>query len=159
VLEVVEFIMHGNKPIRILERFIYFLGFYTRYKSMMRTKVRELPPCGDPFTNTPNHIFQRDASSSEGGLNLLLTASTSIKRCFLRNYLIIFMIVVLVLVLTSWISLIIKWPIAMEFGRIFILALIIPGDSGIQVRRLWYRPETPVVCSLSLVQVLWVFSR
>jgi hypothetical protein len=123
--------MHDNKSIWILECFIYFLGFYTRDKSIMRAKVRELPPCGDPFMNTSDHIFQRDASSSEGGLNLLLTAYASLKRCFLRNYLIIFMIAVLVLVLTSLIPLIIKWPIATEFRRIFILALIIPGDSGI----------------------------
>jgi hypothetical protein len=107
--------MHGIKPIRILKRLINFLGFYPRDKSMMRAKVRKLPPCGDTFMNTPNNIFQGYASSSEYGLNLLLTASVSLKRCFLRDYLIIFMIVVLVLALTSWIALIIKWPVAMEF--------------------------------------------
>jgi hypothetical protein len=134
VLEVVEFIMHGIKPIWILKRLINFLGFYTRDKSMMRAKVRELPPCGDTFTNTPNNIFQGYASSSEYGLNLLLTASVSLQRCFLRDYLIIFMIAVLVLALTSWIALIIKWPVATEFCWIFILALITPETN----------PETPV---------------
>jgi hypothetical protein len=145
---------------------------------MMRDKVRKLPPCGDTFPNTPKNIFQGYASSSEYGLELLLMVSAILKRRFLRGYLIIFMITVLVLALTSWIALIIKWPIAMEFRRIFIKALIIPGDSGIQTRRLRYRPETPDhrgrrlwarllggmilrlrVCSLSLVNVLWVFSR
>jgi hypothetical protein len=107
--------MHGIKPIRILKRLINFLGFYTRDKSMMRAEVRKLPPSGDTFTNTPNNIFQGYASSSKDGLELLLTASVSLKRRFLRDYLIIFMITVLVLALTSWIALIIKWPIAMEF--------------------------------------------
>ena len=106
--------MHGIKPIRILKRLINFLGFYTRDKSMMRAKVRKLPPCGDTFTNTPNNIFQGYASSTKNGLKLLLTASASLKRRFLRDYLIIFMIAVLVLALTSWIALIIKWPIATE---------------------------------------------
>jgi hypothetical protein len=69
---------------------------------------------------------------SEYGLKLLLTVSASLKRRFLRDYLIIFMIVVLVLALTSWISLIIEWPEATEFRWIFIRALITPGDSGIQ---------------------------
>jgi hypothetical protein len=114
-LEVVEFLMHGIKPIRILKRLINFLRFYTRDKSMMRAKVRKLPPCGDTFMNTPNNIFQGYASSSEYGLKLLLMASASLKRRLLRDYLIIFMITVLVLSLTSWIALIIKWPIATEF--------------------------------------------
>jgi hypothetical protein len=107
--------MHGIKPIRILKRLINFLGFYTRDKSMMRAKVRKMPPCGDTFTNTSNNIFQGYASSLEYGLKLLLMASASLKRRFLRDYLIILMIAVLVLALTSWIALIIKWPIAMEF--------------------------------------------
>jgi hypothetical protein len=170
--------MHGIKPIQILKRLINFLGFYTRDKRMMRAKVRKLPPCGDTFTNTPNNIFQRYASSSKNGLKLLLTASVSLKRRFLRDYLVIFMIAVLVLALTSWIILIIEWPIAMEFQRIFIKALITPGDSDIQTRRLRYRPESADhrgrrlrarllggmilrlrVRSLSLVNVMWVFSK
>jgi hypothetical protein len=145
---------------------------------MMRAKVRKLPPCGNTFPNTPKNIFQGYASSSEYGLELFLTVSVSLKRRFLRGYLIIFMITVLVLALTSWIALIIKWPIATEFRRIFIKVLIIPGDSGIQTQRLRYRPETSDpegqilrarllggmimrlrVCSFSLVNVLWVFSR
>jgi hypothetical protein len=124
--------MHGIKPIWILKCLINFLGFYTRDKSMMRAKVRKLPPCGDTFTNTPNNIFQGYASSSEYGLKLLLTASASLKRRFLRDYLIIFMIAVLVLALTSWIALIIECPITTEFRWIFIRALITLGDSGIQ---------------------------
>jgi hypothetical protein len=123
--------MHGIKPIQILKRLKNFLGFYIRDKSMMRAKVRKLPLCGDTFTNTPNNIFQGYASSSKYGLKLLLTASVSLKRRFLRDYLIIFMIADLVLALTSWIALIIKWPIAMEFRWIFIKDLITPGDSNI----------------------------
>ena len=34
-LEVVEFFMHGIKPIRILERLIDILGFNTRYNCVM----------------------------------------------------------------------------------------------------------------------------
>jgi hypothetical protein len=61
----------------------------------------------------------------------------------LRDYLIIFMIAVLVLTLTSWIALIIKCPLTTEIRWIFIRAFITPGDSGIQTRRLRYRPESP----------------
>ena len=39
VLEVVEFFMHGIKPIRILECLIYLLGFNTRDKRVMFTIV------------------------------------------------------------------------------------------------------------------------
>jgi hypothetical protein len=104
---------------------------------MMRAKVRKLPPCGDTFTNTPNNIFQGYASSSEYGVKLLLTASASLKRIFLRDYLIIFMIAVLVLALTSWIALIIKCPVTTEIRWIFIRALITPGDKGIVNRACW----------------------
>ena len=40
VPEVVEFFMHGIKPIRILERLIDLLGFNTRNKRVMFTIVR-----------------------------------------------------------------------------------------------------------------------
>jgi hypothetical protein len=128
--------------------------------------------------NTPNNIFQGYASSLKYGLKLLLTASVSLKMRFLRDYLIIFMIAVLVLALTSWIALIIKCPITTEIRWIFIRPLITPGDSGIQTRRLRYRLKSPDhrgqrlqarllggmilrlrVRSLSLVNVLWVFNR
>ena len=39
VLEVVDFFMHGIKPIRVFERLIDLLGFNTRDKRMMFTIV------------------------------------------------------------------------------------------------------------------------
>src|SRR6187399_2296011 len=38
-LEVMEFFMHGIKPIRVFERLIYFLRFNTGDKSLMSTIV------------------------------------------------------------------------------------------------------------------------
>jgi hypothetical protein len=77
--------------------------------------------------------------------DLFITTSLSFFRGFLRSYLIIIIITVLVLALTNWRALIIMWSISTELRKILILALITIGDYRLHGWSLWYRVEALVL--------------
>src|ERR1041385_1135504 len=58
-LEVIEFIMHGLKPIRIFKRLTYLLGFNTRNKCIMGTKVSQLTTSCYPLLDASEHLIHR----------------------------------------------------------------------------------------------------
>src|SRR3954463_12181644 len=70
VLEVVEFFMHDIKPIRIIECFIYLLGFNTRDKRVMFTIVSQLSTSAYPLLNASKHILHEMTLGGELGSNL-----------------------------------------------------------------------------------------